>query len=77
MPKFTELFLISYLPSTDIINDILDKKIKSIKSYAFIYHNKDIYLNDILDDNNEILHKKGDLKTPHYHIYLRFNQPYF
>ena len=72
MPKFTELFLISYLPSTDIINDILDKKIKSIKSYAFIYHDKDIYLNDILDDNNEILHKKGDLKTPHYHIYLRF-----
>lgn len=72
MPKFTELFLISYLPSTDIINDILDKKIKSIKSYAFIYHNKDIYLNDILDDKNEILHKKGDLKTPHYHIYLRF-----
>ena len=72
MPKFTELFLISYLPSTDIINDILEKKIKSIKSYAFIYHNKDIYLNDILDDKNEILHKKGDLKTPHYHIYLRF-----
>ena len=72
MPKFTELFLISYLPSTDIINDILEKKIKSIKSYAFIYHNKDIYLNDIIDDKNEILHKKGDLKTPHYHIYLRF-----
>lgn len=72
MPKTTnELFLISYLPSINIINDILDKKLKNIKSYAFIYHDKDIYFNDILDDKNEIIHKKGDLKTPHYHIYLK------
>lgn len=72
MPKTTnELFLISYLPSIDIINDILDKKLKYIKSYAFIYHDKDIYFNDILDDKNEILHKKGDLKVPHFHIYLK------
>ena len=71
MPKVRELFLISYLPSSDIINDILDKKIKNIKSYAFIYHNKDIYINDILDDKNEVIHIKGDLKIPHYHIYLR------
>ena len=72
MPNRTnELFLISYLPSTNIINDILDKKLKNIKSYAFIYHDKDIYLNDILDDKNEILHKKGDLKVPHFHIYLK------
>ena len=72
MPKARELFLISYLPSIDIINEILDKKLKNIKSYAFIYHDKDTYINDILDDKtNEIIHKKGDLKTPHYHIYLR------
>ena len=72
MPKKTnELFLISYLPSADIINDILDKKVKNIKSYAFIFHDKDIYLHDIVDDNNEIIHKKGDLKVPHFHIYLK------
>lgn len=72
MPNRTnELFLISYLPSTNIINDILDKKLKNIKSYAFIYHDKDIYFNDILDDKNEILYKKGDLKVPHFHIYLK------
>lgn len=72
MPNRTnELFLISYLPSTNIINDILDKKLKNIKSYAFIYHDKDIYFNDILDDKNEIIHKKGDLKVPHFHIYLK------
>lgn len=72
MPKRTnELFLISYLPSTNIINDILDKKLKNIKSYAFIYHDKDIYFNDILDDKNEIIHKKGDFKVPHFHIYLK------
>lgn len=71
MPKISELFLISYLPSIDIINEILDKKLKNIKSYAFIYHDKDTYINDILDDKNEIIHKKGDLKIPHYHIYLR------
>ena len=72
MPKTTnELFLISYLPSIDIINDILDKKLKNIKSYAFILHDKDIYLNDILDDKNELIHKKGDLKVSHFHIYLK------
>lgn len=72
MPKARELFLISYLPSIDFINDILDKKIKNIKSYAFIFHDKDIYLNDIIDDKtHEVIHKKGDLKIPHYHIYLR------
>lgn len=71
MSKIRELFLISYLPSADIISEILDRKLKNIKSYAFIYHDKDIYLKDILDDKNEIKHKKGDLKTPHYHIYLR------
>ena len=72
MPKTTnELFLISYLPSIDIINNILDKKLKNIKSYAFILHDKDIYLNDILDDKNVLIHKKGDLKVPHFHIYLK------
>ena len=72
MPKVRELFLVSYLPSIDIINEILDKKLKNIKSYAFIYHDKDTYINDILDDKtNEIIHKKGDLKLPHFHIYLK------
>ena len=72
MPKARELFLVSYLPSIEFINDILDKKIKNIKSYAFIYHDKDIYLNDIIDDKtHEVIHRKGDFKTPHFHIYLR------
>lgn len=42
----------------DIIQELKDSGLLS--SYAYIYHDKDT------DD-------KGELKKPHYHIYLRFN----
>lgn len=43
--------------------------------YLSIYHDKDKYIFDVLDDNGSVIHQKGELKKPHYHILLHFNNP--
>lgn len=43
--------------------------------YLSICHDKDKYIFDVLDDNGNIIHKKGELKKPHYHILLHFSNP--
>lgn len=53
------------------IENILKNKQKAIQNYAYILHDKDTYQNEKeAKENNK---KIGDLKSPHYHIYLRFN----
>lgn len=48
------------------------KKIKSNYNAIYILHNKDKYLEDKVDEEGKIIHKKGDIKQPHYHIVLKF-----
>lgn len=43
--------------------------------YLFICHDKDEYIFDAFDDNGVVTHSKGELKKPHYHILLHFNNP--
>lgn len=70
--KSYEHFLVSYLPSLDDVQNVLNLKAKQIVSYAYILHDKDYYTADVIDkDNGEVLHLKGELKPPHIHIYLR------
>lgn len=70
--KSYEHFLISYLPSLDDVQKVLDVKAKQIVSYAYILHDKDFYTSDAVDkDTGDILHTKGEIKPPHIHIYLR------
>lgn len=39
-------------------------------------HDKDVYPMDIVDkETNEIIHKKGDLKQPHFHLIIKFANP--
>lgn len=38
-------------------------------------HDRDVYDKDEYDDNGILLHKKGDLLKPHYHILFAFNGP--
>lgn len=54
-----------------IIN-ILKSKTDSL-AYAYIFHDKDVYDCDTFDSNFRLLGHKGDLKKPHYHIYVNFN----
>lgn len=43
--------------------------------YLYINHDRDKYIFDVLDENGNVLHHKGELKKPHYHILLHFNNP--
>ncbi|ABC65794.1 replication protein (plasmid) [Aster yellows witches'-broom phytoplasma AYWB] len=56
------------------IENILELKKKAIQNYAYILHDKDTYQNEKEAQLNG--KKIGDLKSPHYHIYLRFNYAY-
>lgn len=42
-----------------------------VKEYFVILHDKDIWSEDVLRDN-EIVYHKGDLKKPHFHCYIGF-----
>lgn len=67
-----EHFLVSYLPSLEDVQKVLDNKAKQIVSYAYIKHDKDFYIEDVVDkDTGDIVHFKGELKPSHIHIYLR------
>ena len=44
-----EYFLVSYLPSLDDVQKVLDIKAKQISSYAYIMHDKDFYTDDVID----------------------------
>lgn len=45
-------------------------------TYAYILHDKDIWEEDIKDEMTKIIiHQKGELKKPHWHIMLIFQNP--
>lgn len=46
--------------------------IEQYGKYAWILHDKDIHEEDVKDEDGNITHVKGELKDPHYHIYLEF-----
>lgn len=66
--RTNRLFLVSYC-SEDFISSVLDRKIQQIQAFAYILHDKDVYLKDVYKDG-ELLHAKGEMEIPHYHIYL-------
>lgn len=41
--------------------------------WYWCYHDKDTYDKDIIDDSGELKHKKDDIKEPHYHILVYFD----
>lgn len=72
MKKQREFSLVSYLPTHLEVQQVLNEKEQQILSYAYILHDKDIYLKDEYDkETNELKHARGELKEPHFHIYLR------
>lgn len=44
----------------------------NIANYAYIPHNKDVYDDDIKDDTGAVVHEKGSLKVPHFHLVVSF-----
>lgn len=62
------------LISENFISKVFEKR-KSIKEYAYICHDRDIYCSDDIEkakqQNKIILHKVGDKKGKHFHIIFR------
>lgn len=74
-PKVREFALISYLDTYEDVQSVIDSKAKQIISYAYALHDKDVYEQDIYNrTTGELEHAKGDLKKPHFHIYLFLNE---
>nr|WP_013100860.1 Rep family protein ['Rehmannia glutinosa' phytoplasma]ADA63491.1 Rep ['Rehmannia glutinosa' phytoplasma] len=69
--KICELVINQKLITKTKIETILETKKKAIQNYAYILHDKDIYQNEKEAQLNG--KKVGDIKAPHWHIYLRFN----
>lgn len=66
-------FLSTYVP-VDVIADVLSRKLVQIKCYAYNTHDKDVYLQDVLDKKTgEIIHRAGDPEIVHTHIYLELH----
>uniref|UniRef100_UPI00054CC3C0 Rep family protein n=1 Tax=Chrysanthemum yellows phytoplasma TaxID=238674 RepID=UPI00054CC3C0 len=72
--RICELVINKNLITKTKIETILESKKKAIQNYAYILHDKDIYQNDKEAQLNG--KKVGDIKAPHWHIYLRFNNAY-
>lgn len=66
--KTNKMFLVSYVP-LDKIDEILTCKSSQLVSFAYILHNKDVYLEDVVRDG-VVVHHKGDKEIDHCHIYL-------
>lgn len=54
------------------LEKILLKNLQRIRSYAYVLHDKDIYADDLLDDDGNYVHRKGDLEKPHIQIIIEF-----
>lgn len=71
--KSYDFVFILYLDNPDL--DLLLLEIKSYKYDALaILHDKDKYTKDKFDEETgDLIHKEGDYKKPHYHVYMRFS----
>lgn len=58
--------LVFYGKEIELMELLADYKAR-IAHYVYIKHDKDVYEEDIVE-NDEIVHKKGDLKKPHFHV---------
>ena len=65
----TNTFYLSTYCTKDFVQDVLNRKIEQIKSYAYIVHDKDVYLDNVIRDN-QLIHSKGDAEIVHIHIFL-------
>ena len=63
-------FAVIVYPDSTTLNENWRENIDRLGHKAIIspIHDKDVYDKDITDSDGNIIHKKGDLKKPHYHV---------
>lgn len=68
-------FALELYPEDNSHCEILDYII-SYFEYAYILHDKDKHLEDVIDEETkEIKYKTGELKKPHWHVIISFKNP--
>lgn len=73
MSNKSRCFALELYPEDETHMNILEYIIKYF-SYVFILHDKDVFDKDVIDETTkEVLHKVGELKKPHYHVIITFN----
>lgn len=72
--KYRSYTLIFYGNSKEL-DFLLLKYATRIEHYAYILHDKDIYAEDLKDDNGNYVHRKGEIEKPHYHLLVDFYNP--
>jgi len=68
-------YTIILYPDSESYNykEILDYIELNYAEYAYILHDRDIYPADVKDDSTgQLLHSKGEIKKPHYHVLFKF-----
>lgn len=71
----SRVFTLMLYPEEDKTHENALKIIKNNYKYCFILHDKDIYDENVYDDDNNLIHGEGELKKPHYHVIVKFNNP--
>ena len=63
-------FAVIVYPDSKFLNPKWRENLERLGHKAIIspIHDKDLYESDVIGDNGDIKHKKGDLKKPHYHV---------
>lgn len=63
-------FAVIVYPDSKFLNPKWRENLERLGHKAIIspIHDKDLYDRDVIGDNGDIKHKKGDLKKPHYHV---------
>lgn len=72
-PARVRHFDIVFYGTVDELLKIIHTYRARIQRYAFIFHDKDVYQEDVKDDiNNTFIHRKGDIKVNHFHVVISF-----
>lgn len=70
--RFRHFDVVLYCSLEELKSKLLEYSSRIVR-YAFILHDHDLYSDDILSDDGEtVLHKKGELKKPHFHLIVSF-----
>lgn len=69
--RYRHFFLVLYCDPFEI-DKILIKNSEKILHCCYICHDKDIYDDDLIDNDGNYVHRKGELEKIHFHMLISF-----
>ena len=75
--QYRTYHVILYPDSTSYnCDDVLNICLSKYSEVAYILHNKDVWEDEILNDDGTVKYSKGELKKPHYHVIIHTSPRY-